>query len=88
MTEHHKARQPAFVLHGLKSEQSTKGFPCPGAGMHEHISSLGAGWITAAPQQLDQLLLPDSRSDAGLVRIGAESERRCCDGTDRKDESF
>ena len=76
MTEHHEAAQLSFLLHGLEAQQGPEGFACSWPGMHQDVSAFGAGGIEAAPEQLDQLLLPQPWPDAGLLRLGTQLERR------------
>jgi hypothetical protein len=45
MTKDQEAFQLPFLLHGLKSEQGSKGFACTRPRMNQNISSIASSWI-------------------------------------------
>ena len=88
MAEHRKFAQPALVLHGLKGQKCAERLACSWPGMHQNVSSMAAGRIKPAAQQLNQLLLPDPWPDALLLRLGTEGKGGGGDGPGQEDESF
>ena len=66
MAEHQQLAQPCFFLHGLEAEQGAEGFTCSWTGMDKHISALLGVGNQATPDEMDQLLLPETRSQRGL----------------------
>ena len=83
MAEHQEPPQVSLLLQRSKGQQSPQGFtrtrPCE----NQNVAMGADPWFHPTSQQLDQLLLPEARSDLGGWAAGvrtSDRKGRGCDG--------
>ena len=88
MAENQQMLESRFIPHAAESEQCPKGFACTGPGEDQHISGVNTVVLESTSQQMNQLLLPQSRLDLGTTAACRQREGRGFDDGTAEDESF